>query len=39
MVHTVFPEWRWKAEHGKAEAQEWLAVFLSLGRDLSVKVD
>ncbi len=39
MVHTVLPEWRWKAEHGEAEAKDWLAIFLALGRDLSVKVD
>ncbi|MGA9458283.1 MAG: glycoside hydrolase, partial [Desulfobaccales bacterium] len=39
MVRTVLPEWRWKAEHGEAEAKEWLAIFLPLGRDLSVKVD
>ncbi len=39
MVYTVFPEWRWKAEHGEAEAQEWVTVFLQLGQDLSVKVD
>jgi hypothetical protein len=39
MVRTVLPEWRWKAEHGEAEAQDWLAIFLPLGRDLSVKVD
>ena len=39
MVHTVLPEWRWKAEHGETEAQDWVATFLQLGRDLSVKVD
>ena len=39
MVHTVLPEWRWKAEHGEAEAHDWVTIFLQLGRDLSVKVD
>jgi hypothetical protein len=39
MVHTVLPEWRWKAEHGEAEAHDWVAIFLQLGHDLSVKVD
>ncbi len=39
MVNTVLPEWRWKAEHGEAEAHGWVADFLQLGQDLSVKVD
>lgn len=39
MIHTVLPEWRWKAEHGEAEAKEWVTAFLQLGQDLSVKVD
>jgi hypothetical protein len=39
MTHTVLPEWRWKAEHGEAEAHDWVKIFLQLGRDLSVKVD
>lgn len=39
MVHTVLPEWRWKAEHGEAEAHDWVEIFLQLGRDLSVKVE
>ncbi len=39
MARTVLPEWRWKAEHGEAAAKDWLAIFLPLGRDLSVKVD
>jgi len=39
MLHTVLPEWRWKAEHGEAEAHDWVTTFLQLGRDLSVKVD
>jgi alpha-amylase/alpha-mannosidase (GH57 family) len=39
MVHTVWPEWGWKAEHGEAGAPEWVATFQQLGQDLSVKVD
>jgi hypothetical protein len=39
MLNTVFPEWRWKAEHGEAEAHDWVETFLQLGRELSIKVD
>ena len=39
MLQTVLPEWRWKAENGDAQAQRWVATFLKLGTQLSVKVD
>ena len=39
MLHTALPEWVWKAEHGEVAAQDWVASFLQLGRDLSVKVE
>lgn len=39
MLHTVFPEWRWKAEHGDEAAHAWVEYFLALGRELSVRVD
>lgn len=39
MLHTVYPEWHWKVEHGDEEALSWITTFLKLGRDLSVRVD
>ncbi len=39
MLHTAFPEWRWRAEHGSEDAHAWIACFLDLGRKLSVHVD
>jgi hypothetical protein len=39
MLHTVFPEWRWKSKHGDEAANEWVGLFLDLGRKLSVRVD
>ncbi|MEN6438515.1 MAG: DUF3536 domain-containing protein [Syntrophobacter sp.] len=39
MLHTVLPKWRWNAEHGSKEANEWVACFVELGRKLSVRVD
>ncbi len=39
MLHTVLPEWRWKAEHGAEAAHEWVELFVALGRELSVRVD
>jgi hypothetical protein len=39
MMHTVLPERRWKAEHGDAEAREWVEIFVDLGNKLSVRVD
>ena len=39
MLHTVLPEWRWKAEHGAEAAHEWVGQFIELGRKLSVRVD
>jgi alpha-amylase/alpha-mannosidase (GH57 family) len=39
MLHTIFPEWRWKAEHGEAEAHGWVELFLRLAQELSIKVD
>lgn len=39
MMHTVLPEWRWKAEHGTEAANEWVTHFVSLGQALSVRVD
>ncbi len=39
MLHTVLPEWRWKAEHGAEAAHEWIEQFIELGRKLSMRVD
>ena len=39
MLHTVLPERRWKAEHGTPGANEWVELFVELGRKLSVCVD
>jgi hypothetical protein len=39
MLQTVLPEWRWKAEHGEAEAHAWMETFLKLGAELSVRID
>jgi alpha-amylase/alpha-mannosidase (GH57 family) len=39
MLHTVLPERRWKAEHGTPGANEWVELFLELGRKLSVRTD
>ncbi len=39
MMHTVLPEKRWKAEHGEEAANEWVEIFVELGRELSVRVD
>jgi alpha-amylase/alpha-mannosidase (GH57 family) len=39
MLHTAFPEWRWKAEHGTEEAHRWVTCFVGLGEKLAVRVD
>jgi hypothetical protein len=39
ILHTILPEWRWKAEHGIASADEWVEHFVELGRNLSIRVD
>jgi hypothetical protein len=39
MLHTAFPEWRWKAEHGTEEARRWVTCFVGLGEKLAVRVD
>ncbi len=39
MLHTTFPEWRWRDEHGSEEAHTWVAFFLGMGEKLAVRVD
>jgi alpha-amylase/alpha-mannosidase (GH57 family) len=38
MLHTALPKWRWNAEHGSEEANDWVTCFLGLGRKLSIRV-
>ena len=39
MLHTVFPDWLWRAEHGSSDAQVRVNRFMNLGRRLSVRID
>ncbi len=39
MLHTAYPEWRWKAEHGDEAAHDWVIRFAALGGKLSIRVD
>ncbi len=39
MLHTVFPDWLWRAEHGASDAQVRVNRFMNLGRRLSVRID
>jgi alpha-amylase/alpha-mannosidase (GH57 family) len=36
--HTVYPEWRWRAERGEDEAHEWTGHFAALGEKLMVRL-
>jgi hypothetical protein len=38
LLHTVFPDWRWRARHGDEPADRWVSSFTALGAMLSVKV-
>jgi alpha-amylase/alpha-mannosidase (GH57 family) len=39
MLHTAFPEWRWRAEQGGEGAHDWVAHFVELGEKLAVRVE
>ncbi len=39
MMRTILPERRWKADRGAEDANEWVTLFVELGRKLSVRVD
>jgi alpha-amylase/alpha-mannosidase (GH57 family) len=38
LLHTVFPDWRWRARHGDEQAYRWVSSFTGLGAMLSVRV-
>ncbi len=38
-LHTVYPEWRWKANQGRKKARNWVKFFRGIGDKLSVRVD
>jgi hypothetical protein len=38
MEHTILPERRWNMDHGDVAARDWVAAFVALGRELSVRV-
>jgi alpha-amylase/alpha-mannosidase (GH57 family) len=38
-IHTVYPEWRWKAEQGRKKARTWVNYFREIGEKLSLRVD
>ena len=39
MVHTAYPEWLWRAEHGDEPAHNWVSRFVALGGKLAIRMN
>jgi alpha-amylase/alpha-mannosidase (GH57 family) len=37
--HTTYPQWRYRASQGQAEAQVWVDHFVALGEKLTIHID
>jgi alpha-amylase/alpha-mannosidase (GH57 family) len=38
-LHTTYPQWRYRASQGQAEAQTWVERFVAMGGKLAIHVD
>jgi alpha-amylase/alpha-mannosidase (GH57 family) len=38
-LHTTYPQWRYRASQGQAEAQIWVERFVAMGEKLAIHVD